>query len=262
MFALAALSLGAQPPKTAAPAVKTPAATPLAAATDKPATPPAPVRENGLYTTVYTTVGNITAKLYEKESPLTVKNFMDLSLGRKEWMDPKTHVRTKRPLYPGTIFHRVIPGFMIQGGDPTGTGMGGTDVIPDEFDPSLSFDTPGKFGMANAGPGTGSCQFFITEVPTPHLNGRHTIFAQVVEGQDIVEKIARLPRGENDKPVVAPKITKITFLRVGPGAPVNPPPVIRKTGPPAATKKGAAPATTKKAPAAAPKKAPAPTPKQ
>src|SRR4051812_7988802 len=251
----AASCLMAQPPKTTTPAVKTLA---VAAPTDKPATPPAPVRENGLYTTVYTSMGNITAKLYEKESPITVKNFMDLALGRKEWTDPTTKMRVKRPLYPGTIFHRVIPGFMIQGGDPTGTGMGGTDTIPEEFDPALSFDTPGKFGMAkSSAPGTGSCQFFITEAPTPHLNGLHTVFAQVVEGQDVVEKIARLPRDGNDKPNVPPKILKITFLRVGPGAPVNPPPagVTRKAGPPAATKKAGtvAPAAAKKAPAAAPK---------
>ena len=201
-FGLSVSCLVAQtPPKPAA-----------AAATDKPAAPPAPVRENGLYTTVYTSMGNITAKLYEKESPITVKNFMDLALGRKEWTDPKTGQRVKRPLYPGTIFHRVIPGFMIQGGDPTGTGMGGTDTIPEEFDPSLSFDVPGKFGMAKASaPGTGSCQFFITEVPTPHLNGLHTVFAQVVEGQDIVDKIAHLPRNGEDRPNVPVKILKIGF---------------------------------------------------
>src|SRR5258707_12150501 len=176
-FGGAASCLMAQARKTTTPAVKTPAATAPAAAvaTDKPATPPAPVRENGLYTTIYTSMGNITAKLYEKESPITVKNYMDLALGRKEWTDPKTSTRVKRPLYPGTIFHRVIPGFMIQGGDPTGTGMGGTDVIPEEFDPALSFDTPGKFGMAKpSAPGTGSGQLFSPEAPTPQLTGLHT----------------------------------------------------------------------------------------
>jgi peptidyl-prolyl cis-trans isomerase A (cyclophilin A) len=254
---LIASSLWAQAPKAATPAVKPPAETTAA----QPATPLAPVRENGLYTTVYTSLGNITAKLYEKESPITVKNFMDLALGRKEWTDPKTGQRTKRPLYPGTIFHRVIPGFMIQGGDPTGTGMGGTDTIPEEFDPSLAFDAPGKFGMAKtSAPGTGSCQFFITEVPTPHLTGLHTVFAQVVEGQDVVEKIARLPRDASDKPNVPPKILKITFLRVGPGAPVSPPvTVTRKAGPPVAAKKAGvrvAPAAAKKSliPPAAAKK--------
>jgi peptidyl-prolyl cis-trans isomerase A (cyclophilin A) len=250
-FALGASTLMAQP---ATPAPK--AAAPVT--TDKPAVPPEPVRENGLYTTVYTTLGNITGKLYEKESPITVKNFMDLALGRKEWTDPKTGMRVKRPLYPGTIFHRAIPGFMVQAGDPTGTGMGGTDTIPEEFDPSLSFDTPGKFGMAKASaPGTGSCQFFITEVPTPHLNGLHTVFAQVVEGQDVVEKIARLPRDGNDRPNMPPKILKITFLRVGPGAPVKPPAAVKKAAPPAAAKKtGVAAPAAKKAttPGAAAKK--------
>lgn len=262
-FALAASTLMAQPATpalTPAPKAAAKAAAPMVAqpATAKPATPPEPVRENGLYATVFTTLGNVTAKLYEKESPITVKNFMALALGRKEWTDPKTGTRVKRPLYPGTIFHRVIPGFMVQAGDPTGTGMGGTDRIPEEFDPSLSFDAPGKFGMAKASaPGTGSCQFFITEVPTPHLNGLHTVFAQVVEGQDVVEKIARLPRDENNRPNTPPKILKITFLRVGPGAPVNPPPAVRKTGPPAATKKtGVAAPAAKKAttPGAAAKK--------
>jgi peptidyl-prolyl cis-trans isomerase A (cyclophilin A) len=190
--------------------------------------PVAPPRENGLYTTIVTSMGSITAKLYEKESPITVKNFVELSQGRKVWTDPQTHQRTKRALYPGTIFHRVIPGFMIQGGDPTGTGEGGSDVIPDELDPSLRFDTPGKLAMANSGPGTGSCQFFITEVPTPHLNGKHTIFGQVVEGQELVGRIARMPVGKENRPLSPVKILRITFQRVGPGAPVDPPPPARK----------------------------------
>ncbi len=212
-----------------------------AAATTAPA-PPA--RENGLYTTIVTSMGSITIRLYEKESPLTVKNFIELSRGRKEWTDPQTRQRVKRPLYNGVIFHRVLPGFMIQGGDPTGTGMGGTDVIPDEFDPSLSFDTPGRLAMANAGPGTGSCQFFITEVPTPHLNGKHTIFGQVVEGQELVGQIARVPVGANDKPITPVKILRITFQRVGPGAPVDPPAPVRRPAP-TATKKAPTPATKK-----------------
>jgi peptidyl-prolyl cis-trans isomerase A (cyclophilin A) len=199
----------------------------VARAAQAPA-PVAPPRENGLYTTIVTSMGSITAKLYEKESPITVKNFIDLSRGRKEWTDPQTHQRLKRALYPGTIFHRVIPGFMIQGGDPTGTGSGGSDVIPDELDPSLRFDTSGKLAMANSGPGSGSCQFFITEVPTPHLNGKHTIFGQVVEGQELVGKIARVPVAAENRPVTPIKILRITFLRVGPGPPVDPPAPVRK----------------------------------
>jgi peptidyl-prolyl cis-trans isomerase A (cyclophilin A) len=215
------------------------------AAQTPPAAPAKPARENGLYATIQTSMGDITLKMYENESPVTVKNFMDLALGRKAWTDPKTHQRTRRPLYPGTIFHRVIPNFMIQGGDPTGTGMGGSDVIKDEFHPSLKFDTPGRLAMANAGPGTGSCQFFITEVPTPHLNGLHTIFGQVVEGQDLVGKIARVPLN-GEKPATPVVIKKIVFERVGPGEPVNPPA--------AAPKKAATPVPAAKPPAAPAKK--------
>lgn len=228
----------------------TPAKPAATTATVKPPAPAAPPRENGLYGTIATSLGNITVKMYEKESPITVKNFMDLSLGRKEWTDPKTRTRVKRPLYPGTIFHRVIPGFMIQGGDPTGTGMGGSDAIADEFDPSLSFDTPGKLAMANAGPGTGSCQFFITEVPTPHLTGKHTIFGQVVDGMDVVKKIINVPTGEQNRPLTPPKILRISFQRVGPGpaVPGSTPPVHRPAAG-TATKTGAAKTGVKSAPA-------------
>jgi cyclophilin family peptidyl-prolyl cis-trans isomerase len=190
-------------------------------ATEKAAEPAKAEREPGLYATITTSQGTIVAKLFEKESPITVKNFVDLALGRKTWPDPKTGQRVKRPLYNGLTFHRVIPGFMIQGGDPQGTGMGGTDTIPDEFDPSLSFDRPGRLGMANAGPRTGSSQFFITEVPTPHLNGKHTVFGQVVGGQDVVEKIARVPRGANDKPSTPVRIVRVSINRVGPGPAVS-----------------------------------------
>jgi len=198
-------------------------------------------------------MGPVVLKLYDKEAPITVKNFTDLALGRKEWTDPKTQQRVKRPLYNGLTFHRVIPGFMIQGGDPTGTGMGSTDVIPDEFSPSLTFDRPGRLAMANAGPQTGSCQFFITEVPTTYLNGRHTIFGQVVQGQDVVEKIARVPRDGNDKPRTPVRIVRVSFNRVGPGpqpggatsaAPAKPKPPASKPG---ATK----PAPAKPKPASA-----------
>jgi cyclophilin family peptidyl-prolyl cis-trans isomerase len=217
----------------------------------KPSTPPAkpaaegakPAREPGLYMTITTSMGTIVAKMFDAEAPKTVKNISDLAMGRKEWVDPKTKQRVKRPLYNGLIFHRVIPGFMIQGGDPTGTGNGGTDVIPDEFHPTLTFDRPGRLGMANAGPGTGSCQFFITEVPTPHLNGKHTIFGQVVEGQDVVEKIARVPRNAEDRPN-----TPVRMLRV----------TVRREGPAPATAKHVRPAAVKPKPQAAkPKPAPA-----
>jgi peptidyl-prolyl cis-trans isomerase A (cyclophilin A) len=215
----------------------------------KPATDSAkPAREPGLYATITTSMGTIVAKLFETEAPKTVKNFADLAMGRKLWTDPKTGQRTKRPLYNGLTFHRVIPGFMIQGGDPLGNGTGGTDVIPDEFHPSLTFDRPGRFGMANAGPGTGSSQFFITEVPTPHLNGLHTIFGQVVEGQDVVDKIARVPRVAGDKPTTLVRIVRVTVKREGPAA-VKPKPVAAKPGTatPATSTPKAKPAATKPA---------------
>ncbi|MGD0578016.1 MAG: peptidylprolyl isomerase [Bryobacteraceae bacterium] len=211
-----------------------------------PAVPKTP-RPDGLYTTLSTSLGDITLKLFEDQAPVTVKNFLGLATGRKSWVDPKTQQRVSRPLYNGLTFHRVIPGFMIQGGDPTGTGMGGTDVIVDEFDPALTFDQPGRLAMANAGPHTGSCQFFITDsgprLPI-HLNGKHTIFGQVVEHQDVVGQIARVPRNVKDKPNVPVVIKKVSFERWKDGkeAPVFPP---------AATKAGAA----KKGASAAAKKA-------
>jgi peptidyl-prolyl cis-trans isomerase A (cyclophilin A) len=201
-----------------------------------PATPPA--REPGLYATLTTSMGPITIKFFEKEAPITVRNFQNLARGAKAWKDPKTGQSVTRPLYPGTTFHRVIPNFMIQGGDPTG--MGNYDpgwVIPDEFAPTLKFDVPGRVAMANAGPRTGNVQFFITEVATPHLNGLHTIFGQVVEGLDLVGKIARVPRDANGKPRTAVKIVSITFKREGPApaAPAAKAPAAKKA--PAAAKK-------------------------
>lgn len=212
----------------------------------QPATAPAaapPAREPGLYATIATSMGPITVKLFEKEAPITVRNFQALARGTKQWRDPKTGQMVRRPLFTGTIFHRVIPGFMIQGGDPTGTGAGDPGfVIPDEFHPSLKFDQPGRLAMANAGPKTGNCQFFITEVPTAHLNGLHTIFGQVVEGQDLVGKMARVPRDSNDKPRTAIRITGVTFKREGP-EPEVPKPAPKKAAPAAKPAASKAPAT-------------------
>ncbi len=202
------------------------AQTPPAAA---PAAPPA--IEPGLYATMTTSMGVIKLKLFEKEAPITVKNFRDLTRGTKPWRDQKTGQMVTRPLYPGTTFHRVIPNFMIQGGDPAGNGTGDVGfTIPDEFAPTLKFDVPGRLAMANIGqPHTGSCQFFITVAPTPWLNGKHTIFGQVVEGQDVVTKIVSVPTAAQDKPRTDVKIVSITFKREGP------PPA----GAPAAAKKAA-----------------------
>ena len=145
-----------------------------------------------LYAIFHTSRGDITVKLFEKEAPKTVQNFVGLATGQIEWIDPRTGQKTKSHLYDGTLFHRVIPQFMIQGGDPLGTGTGGPGYrFEDEFSSGKKFDRPGLLAMANAGPNTNGSQFFITEVPTPHLNNRHTIFGEVVKGGDLVPQIAR-----------------------------------------------------------------------
>ena len=147
-------------------------------------------RQPGMYATFETSEGMIVCRLFEKEAPKTVANFVELAEGKREWTHPSTRKKSKDRLYDGTIFHRVIPDFMIQGGDPQGTGMGGPGYqFEDEFVPSLRFDKPGILAMANAGPGTNGSQFFITHLPTPHLNNRHTIFGQVTKGQEVVNAI-------------------------------------------------------------------------
>jgi cyclophilin family peptidyl-prolyl cis-trans isomerase len=177
----------------------------------------------GLYATLTTTLGPIVLRLFEKESPITVKNFIDLQLGRKAWKDPGSGAMVTRPLYTGTTFHRVIPGFMIQGGDPSGTGSGDAGfTIKDEFAASLKFDRPGLLAMANAGPNTGDCQFFITVAPTPHLNGHHTIFGEAIEGLDVVQYIAKTPRDAQDRPLTPVRITGLTFKREGQAPPNDP----------------------------------------
>jgi len=174
-------------------------------------------RESGTYAIFNTSEGTIVCRLFEKDAPNTVKNFVELAEGKREWTHPVGNKKSTSKLYDGTIFHRVIPDFMIQGGDPMGTGMGDPGfTIADEFVPSLKFDIPGRLAMANVGqPHTGGCQFFITEVPTPHLNGKHTIFGQVVEGQDVVTKIVHVP-AKGDKPITPVKIVSIVIKREGP----------------------------------------------
>lgn len=166
-----------------------------------------------------TTMGTLRCKLFPKEAPNTVENFIGLADGTKDWKDPATG-KTKHgvPLYSGTIFHRVIPGFMIQGGDPLGTGTGDPGYqFADETVPSLTFDRPGRLAMANAGPGTNGSQFFITEVPTSHLNGHHTIFGQCDDATvELVKKIARVPKGPGDKPMTPVRIEKIVIERSTP----------------------------------------------
>jgi len=176
--------------------------------------------EPGKYAVFETSEGRIVCRLFEKESPVTVANFAGLAEGTKEFTDPVLREKTKRRFYDGTKFHRIIPGFMLQGGDPLGTGTGGPGYrIPDEFAPNLKFDRPGRLAMANAGPGTGGSQFFITQVPTPHLAGKHTIFGQVVEGQEVVERICKeigtVPAGKPRKDVI---LNKVSIETVGAAA--------------------------------------------
>ena len=156
----------------------------------------------GLYATFETSKGDIVVELFEKQAPETVANFVGLASGTKEYTDPKTGEKTKSNFYDGQVFHRVIPKFMIQGGDPLGSGTGGPGyTFGDEFVETLKFDAPGYLAMANRGPSTNGSQFFITVAPTPHLNGKHTIFGKVVQGQDVATAISEVRRGANDKPV-------------------------------------------------------------
>jgi peptidyl-prolyl cis-trans isomerase A (cyclophilin A) len=156
---------------------------------------------NTLTATLRTSEGTVLIRLFPDQAPKTVQNFVDLAQGSREWIDPQTRQPTEARLYDGTIFHRVIPRFMIQGGDPLGTGTGGPGYqFGDEIHPDLRFDRPYLLAMANAGPGTNGSQFFITVVPTPHLNGKHTIFGEVVDGSDVVDRISQTQTGRNDRP--------------------------------------------------------------
>jgi len=140
-----------------------------------------------------TTLGNLTAKLHETETPRTVANFVGLAMGTSDWQDPSSGETVRRPFYDGLAFHRVIPEFMIQGGCPLGTGTGGPGYrFEDEIHPTLKHDRPGLLSMANAGPNTNGSQFFVTELATPWLDGKHAVFGEVVEGVELIAKIARL----------------------------------------------------------------------
>lgn len=163
---------------------------------------------------LHTSEGDITIELFANQAPKTVANFTELATGAKEWVDPNVGEKVKRNLYDGTIFHRVIPGFMIQGGDPLGSGMGGPGYnFADEFHGELNFDRPYLLAMANAGPNTNGSQFFITVAATTWLNRKHSIFGEVTDAasQAIVDNIAAAKTGANDKPVQAIKITSVTI---------------------------------------------------
>src|SRR5947207_2918356 len=159
-----------------------------------------------------TTLGNFTAELFDAQVPKTVANFVGLAEGTKEWKHPKSGERHKQPFYDGIIFHRVIKGFMLQGGDPLGQGYGGPGYqFEDEFHPELKHDKAGLLSMANAGPNTNGSQFFVTLAPTPHLDRRHSVFGRVTEGLDVVKKIGSTPTNAQDRPVTPVVINKITI---------------------------------------------------
>lgn len=169
----------------------------------------------GIYVHFDTTEGRFTARLFEQEAPKTVANFVGLAEGTKEFTDPKTGARARRPFYDGIVFHRVIDGFMIQGGDPLGQGYGGPGYqFADEFHASLKHNRAGLLSMANAGPNTNGSQFFITLAPTPHLDNRHSIFGEVVEGLDVVQKIGRVKTDRSDRPLRPVVMTSVTIERI------------------------------------------------
>ncbi len=166
-----------------------------------------------LFATMETNQGTIVLRLFSKDAPLTVANFVGLATGEQTWTDPKTQeVKKNTPLYKDVIFHRVIPGFMIQGGDPLGVGMGSPGyTFEDEFQSGRKFDKVGLLAMANRGPETNGSQFFITTSTPEHLTGRHTIFGEVVKGYDVVERISQVPTAERNKPVKDVVLKKVTL---------------------------------------------------
>lgn len=167
-----------------------------------------------VYADFSTTEGNFSVRLFDKEAPKTVENFVGLAEGTREWTDPRTNRPVTQPYYDGIIFHRVIDGFMIQGGDPLGKGTGGPGYeFADEFHPTLRHNKAGILSMANRGPNTNGGQFFITLAPTPHLDNRHTVFGEVVEGMDVVRKIGSTRTGAQDRPITDVVIQSVTIRR-------------------------------------------------
>lgn len=221
---------------TAAAQTTPPPAPPPSSAADLPDAPStttqakAPATPTGPTVLIDTTMGRMTCRLFDKEAPVASANFIGLAEGTKEWTDPDSLKKVKgKPFYNGVTFHRVIPGFMIQGGDRLGTGTGDAGYFfQDEIDPSVQFDVPGRLAMANAGQGptgggTNGSQFFITEVPVPELNGKHTIFGQCDPHSVLVEaSIARVDRNSDDKPITPVVINKVTIVREGQPIPPEP----------------------------------------
>ena len=214
------------PPAAPAPSAEAPPAASTdkpAAAPDKPAAPetaapPAPAETAkssaakygpGVYAHITTNHGTMVARLFDKDAPKTVENFVGLAEGKKQWMNPRSSSMVRRPYYNTLTFHRIIPGFMIQGGDPEGTGSGGPGfTFEDEFSPNLRHSKPGILSMANRGPNTNGGQFFITLGPTPHLNNRHSVFGELVEGMDTLKAIGGVPTSPRDNRPLKPVVMK------------------------------------------------------
>jgi peptidyl-prolyl cis-trans isomerase A (cyclophilin A) len=188
------------------------------------ATAAAATRPNGSTAVMDTSMGRITCQFYQKQAPKAVANFIGLAEGTKDWTDPSTGQKQHKPYFNGTVFHRVIPQFMIQGGDPTATGTGGPGYsFKDELDPGLNFDRAGRLAMANSGPNTNGSQFFITEQAQPSLNQGYTLFGQCDEASVLVVKaIARVKRNSNDKPLTPVVLKKVTIVREGQPMPSAP----------------------------------------
>ena len=180
----------------------------------KPAVPAAPAASAathgpGVYAHITTNHGAMVARLFDKDVPRTVENFVGLAEGKKQWRNPRTKTMVRRPYYNNLTFHRIIPGFMIQGGDPEGVGTGGPGyTFADEFNPKLRHSKAGILSMANAGPNTNGGQFFITLVPTPHLNDRHSVFGELVEGMDTLMAIGKVPTSKADNRPIKPVVIK------------------------------------------------------
>jgi peptidyl-prolyl cis-trans isomerase A (cyclophilin A) len=237
-------------------AQQAPSASPSSAAQELPDSPGAQtqptVEPTGPTAVLDTSMGRITCRLFDKQAPQTVANFVGLAEGTKDWTDPATREKEHgKPLYDGTTFHRVIPGFMAQGGDPMGTGMGDPGYyIQDEIDPSLMFDVPGRLAMANSGPNTDGSQFFVTEEILPDLNGHYTVFGQCDPSSVLVVKtITRVERDGHDKPLTPVVLKKVTIVPVGQPLPPSPPPTTAPTTAPAT---GSGPATAPAPPALTP----------
>jgi peptidyl-prolyl cis-trans isomerase A (cyclophilin A) len=211
---ITALLAGTPSAQTGHPSAPARHAAPKTAASELP---PVPLpNEPGLYAVIYTTMGNIVCRLFEKETPNAVANFRGLATGSKPWKDPQTGKMKHTPLYSGTAFHRVIPDFMIQGGDPAGDGTGSPGYeFADEINLDRKFDRPGILAMANHGPNTNGSQFFITVAPAEPLNGGYTVFGEVASGQEVADAISKVARDSNDRPLTPVTIKAIAIRTVG-----------------------------------------------